>query len=306
MVAIGALGDGPRITVNALVKAPLVIRKLILDMLHQQFIVDQILRPAGSTPSGAVVYHESESLYADQDPEIVAEFGEIPATLGSVGTAKVVRAVRRGLSLKISQEMIDEDAIDRVTKQLNQIKNSTTRAWEDTFLALFRTNSAVPTMAATTGAWATATNVRKDIAEAKYLVRNADADSSNGTGQNKFGFDPDTIIISNRIAADLEQNDEMWKLMLSSPLAAENPAYKGELPTMLGNLRLVRSWRMPDTEAIILQSKVVGGIADARPLRVTPLYEDKPRETWRADVTRKSAMFLDEPRAAIRITGLTT
>lgn len=306
MVTVGALGDGPRLTVNALVKAPKVVQALLLDMMRQEFIVDQILRPAGSAPGGSIVYHESTSLFAQQDPEIVAEFGEIPATVGSVGTPKVARAVRRALALKISQEMIDEDAIDRVNTQIMQIRNSTVRAWEDTFLSLFRNDSAVPTMAATTGAWATATNVRKDLAEAKFRIRNADADSSNGTGQNKFGFDPDTIIISNRIAADLEQNDEMWKIMLSSPLAAENPQYKGEMPRTLSGLRIVRSWRMPDTEAIVLQSKIVGGIADSRPLKVTPLYEDRPRETWRCDVSRKSAMFLDAPKAALRITGLTT
>ncbi|MFI6986031.1 hypothetical protein ACIBSV_46765 [Embleya sp. NPDC050154] len=306
MPTIGSLADGTRLTVNMFTKNPLFAQKLMLSMLDQQFIVDEILRPAGSAPSGAVVYHESTSLFAENDPDVVAEFAEIPATLGSEGTPKVARAVRRALSLKISQEMLDEDNIDRVNKQMQQIRNSTIRAWEDTFLSLFRTNSAVPTMAATTGAWATATNVRKDLAEAKFLVRNADADTSNGTGQNKFGFDPDTIIISNRIAADLEQNDDMWKLVLSSPLASENPAYNGSLPRTLAGLRIVRSWRMPDTEAIILQSKVVGGIADSRPLRVTPMYEDKPRETWRSDVSRKSAMFLDEPKAALRITGLTT
>ena len=54
----GARGysDAPRITVNELLKDPLVIPALILDITQNEFIMDSVLRMGGAAPSGAVRY----------------------------------------------------------------------------------------------------------------------------------------------------------------------------------------------------------------------------------------------------------
>ena len=82
--------DGPRITVDALLKDPLTIPALILDMTQNEFIVDAVLRQGGMATSGAVRYSESTPLYADDTPEIRAEFAEVPVVPTSVGIPRVV------------------------------------------------------------------------------------------------------------------------------------------------------------------------------------------------------------------------
>ena len=62
-VAVRGYSDGPRITYNDLLKDPLVIPQLILDMTQNEFIVDSVLRNGGAAPAGAV-------RYAEFDPDV--------------------------------------------------------------------------------------------------------------------------------------------------------------------------------------------------------------------------------------------
>ena len=52
--AVRGYSDGPRITVSELLKDPLTIPALILDMTQNEFIMDSVLRNAGAATSGAV------------------------------------------------------------------------------------------------------------------------------------------------------------------------------------------------------------------------------------------------------------
>src|ERR1700704_3249777 len=120
----GARGysDAPRITVNELLKDPLVIPALILDISQNEFIMDSVLRMGGAAPSGAVRYSESTPLYADDFPEIRAEFAEVPIVPTSVGTPRTVVAHERALAIMVSDEMRRRRLIDPVNLQLTQVK----------------------------------------------------------------------------------------------------------------------------------------------------------------------------------------
>lgn len=292
--------DGPRMLVSTLVKQPALVPARILNMLDQQFLVDAILRPGPPAPSGVIVYNESTPLFSDDSSSVVEEFGEIPVVSSSLGQPKTVRAVRRGMALKISQDMIDEENFDAVNTRMIQIRNTMRRDWEDAFLAAVFSNSAVPTQAATT-AWATSVVIRKDLNAARKTVELAAADSA---GNQKFGFNADTLIIGTSSKYDFLNSDDVAKVYLGGNLASENLQYTGKLPNQFIGLDVVVSWRMPAGKALLVERKTLGGISDKRPLRATNLYEHQPTETWRSDVTRASAIFIDQPLAACILTGV--
>lgn len=309
---ITSFQDGPRLTVSQLIKAPTVIPARILEMTNQKFIVDQVLRSAPGAPGGAVLYNESTPLFSEDGAFDVEEFGEIPTTMGDLGQPKVQRTIRKALALKISQQMIDRNAMDAVNIQLQQVRNSFLRTWEDYFLAGFLGNAAIPTLAAS-AAWGaatvTATNIYTDLAHAVYNVMNADADSSNGTGQQKFGFQPDTIVLNNLVLTKLLADANVTKVLQVGDAATRQPFVAGVgtvANAVFGafNLRVVPSWRLTPDKAIIVESGTVGGITDERPMGATPLYEHRPTETWRSDVSRISAMFVDQPKAGLILTGI--
>lgn len=307
---IVSVQDGPRLTVSELVKAPTVIPKRVIQMMDQEFLSDAVLRGASDAPSGSVLYHESTPLFAEDDPAVLDEFGEIPTTNGSLGTPLVARVVRRALGLRVSKTMIDRNNIDAVNVQIVQIRNTMVRAWEDAFFSVIVANAQVQSITTST-AWSanTGTHIRGDVNAAKYLIKNAAADAA---GKQKFGYVADTLIISTETEQDFLDNDEVNNVYLGD-IADESLRYTGVLPKKFSGLDVMVSWRLsayfPDG-ALVLQRKVIGGVSDERPLQATPMYGEGgggnggPTESFRSDITRASAIFLDQPKACVLIHGV--
>jgi hypothetical protein len=313
MRRITSADDGPRLTVSQLIKSPTLVPKRIVQMAGQGFMVDQLLRQGPPIPGGSLIFSESEPLYADENPMNVEEFGEIPLTTTSTGEMRVAKSVKKALGFRISQESIDRNNFDKVQQDMLKLKNSFAKTYEDVFLQALL--AALPTLASTntsdgwigTAASAAGTGIYADLAHATYNVRNADADTSNGTGEQKFHFAPDTIVINDLMVSRLLLNPDITKVLQVGNAATSQPLVTGDATDLFMKafgLRVVKSWRLDPDKAILLQSKVVGGVSDERVLGATPLYEHKPTETWRSDVTRMSAVFIDQPKAGIVLTGI--
>jgi hypothetical protein len=298
--------DGPRITVAAMVKSPTIIPARIISDLQQMFIVDALLRKLPPTDSGMVQYDESTPLFADGNAEIVEEFGEIPTIGGRVGARKVAFTVKRALAMLVSQEMVNRNNIDRVNKQIKQIRNTMVRTWETTFFQALLNHPDVQSYNVT-NAWDVALGKPQlDLAEAGLLIENAaPADDPD----NYYGFEPNTLVVGKRTKTDLIQNDKFNSVFRQAGLAQNAPEYKGTLPGEFYGLRIMVSReldRLAPGKALLLEAKTVGGISDERPLRATPLYDDKPRETWRSDTVRQSAVVIDQPKAAVWLNNVGT
>lgn len=309
---IVSVQDGPRLTVSQLVKSPTLIPKRVLRMMDQVFLADSLLRKAGDAPGGSVLFFESTPLFAADDPAILDEFSEIPTTNGSLGTPKVARVVRRALGLRVSKQMIDRNNVDAVNIQMTQIRNTMVRAWEDALLSAIMANADVQ-VATTDVAWtaSTGTHIRSDVNGAKYLIKQAAADAD---GKQKFGYEADTLVISTEIEQDFLSSDEVTKPYVGNAATA-NLLFTGKLPQKFLGLDVVVSWRLSAYVAggaMVLQRKLFGGISDERPLQATPLYGEGngpnggPTESWRTDITRASAIFLDQPKAVVLIEGVQT
>lgn len=296
--------DGLRLTVNAMIKAPAVVRQRVIDLMDQQFLTDAILREGPKADGGSVLYYDSTPLYAAEASAIVEEFGEIPATVGQLGTPKMVQTVKRALALLISQEMRDRDDVGAVDTQIKQIRNTMVRDHENAFLTALLSNANLNTLAATAAWSSVSSKIRYDIAQAEFLVSNADADSNNGTGTNKFGFVPDTLIISNKTKTDFLSSDDIAKVFLGGDIASENLQYTGKMPKRFFGLDVISSWQIPSNKAVVLQRKIIGGVSDERPLFTSPWHENPKDETFWMKIGRRSAVFIDQPRAACVITGV--
>ena len=184
------------------------------------------------------------------------------------------------------------------------------RAWEDALFSAIVANAS--TQVITSGTYwsaSTGTHVRGDINAAKYLIKNAAADTAK---QQKFGYEADTLILSTESETDFLENDEVNNVYVGD-LASESIRYKGALPKRFNGLDVLVSWRLSayfPGGAIVCQRKVFGGVSDERPLQGTPMYGEGggpnggPTESWRTDITRASAIFLDQPKAVVLIQGV--
>ncbi len=301
--------DGPRLTVQTMMASPTLIPKRIISMLNQAFLVDAILRNAGTTKSGVVGFYESTPLFTDEDPQVVEEFGEIPTTNGTLGTPKSRRVVRKAMGLRVSKTMVDRNDVDAVNVQIVQIKNTIVRAWEDAFFQALVSNPSIPVVATDTPWSDPASHIRKDVNGGKFVVNNAALDVA---GEQKMGFRADTLIISTITETDFLDSDEVTKPYTGN-IASENLQYTGKLPNKFLDLDVVTSWRLDkyiDGGAVICERKTIGGYVDERSLQATPMYGEGggpnggPTESWRTDTTRASALFVDQPLAAVILTGV--
>lgn len=300
--AVRGYSDGPRITVAELLKDPLTIPALILDLTQNEFIMDSVLRNAGAATSGAVRYSESTPLYADDYPEIRAEFAEVPVVPTSIGIPRVVFTHERAMAIMVSDEMRRRQAVDPVTRQLQQVKNTMVYSWNTAFYAAVVANASIQTLAVS-NTWASASaTIRADLAQAMFLVENANIVSPSGVTQ-WLGFEADTLIINHATKNTLLQSSTFAAPYIGD-IASENLQYTGTLPQQIMGLDVLVSRQVPAGNAIVMQRGRAGFYADEVPFIAGPLYRDEPRKTWRSDTQRAAAIGLDQPLAICLLSGL--
>lgn len=301
-------GSGPRITVNSFIKDPLLIRARMIRMFDQQFIMDQLLRDVPGAEAGVIQYEESTPLFTDDDAAVVAEGAEIPLTTGQDGISKAAFTIKTALGIEITKEMKTRGRVDKLNTRMVQVRNTIMRHWERRLFNAF--SAAVPAgnvldlgPTAATSSWYTgsAPKIRNNILDAKQLVTEAAVPNQD---QSFLGFDPDTIVISTRTLTALLKDDEFAKVYANSPLANLSPKYTGVLEKQLYGLTWVISRFMTDDDAYLLEAGTVGGKSDEVPLETSPTYEIRERQCWRADVDRRTAIFVDQPLAIARIKNL--
>ena len=188
--------------------------------------------------------------------------------------------------------------VDPVTRQLQQVRNTLFRSWDDAFMQAVLTNASVNTL--TVGAaWSGASvDIRTDINNARRLVDNAQ------TAQGaEFAFEADTLIVNKTTKYDLLNSNQFQGPYVGN-IASENLKYTGKLPNKIMDLDVLVSNRVPAGKAIAMQRNVAGFIVDELGLQATALYRDEPRKTWRSDVQRASAIGIDQPKAITVISNV--
>lgn len=299
---VGSSHDGPTFTVNTLLKFPRMVPQIVLDMTRGQFIGDALLRPGPTAIGGAVAYKDPWPMFGLEEAEVIAEYGEIPGVEFGSPIMHTKATLKRGLAVKVSQEMIDRQDTNMVMEQMRMARNTITRQMDRQFMATIFGNPNIPTIPSG-GAWfGSTTTIRRDIADAAYAISAAAYDPLDS--DTKFGYEADTLVINNLTASEWLDNDEVNKVFTASPLADESLRYTGKMPRKFFGYNVIQSWQVPDNVALLLERGTVGFRSYERPLRGTPLYEDKPRETWRSDFTYINVMAADNPKAAMIITGI--
>jgi hypothetical protein len=312
VTSIVSVTDGPQITVSEIAGNPLWVPTMLKKLLVNQFISEALLRNAGSNPTGVVAYREGDPMFLEGDVQDVAEGGEIPVSNTGVGSPRSAFATKKALGIRITKEMIDENQIDNVNKQMTGLQNTFIRANDRVAKALLL-SGAVPSIAVTT-AWdaASGSKPRTDISKGIDAVSSAQPTvGQGGTDDEYFGFEPDTIVVHPSMRSTMLDNDQINKVYIGG-LADQSILYTGALPETIFGLRVVQSRSFPKDKALICQRGVMGFYSDTRPLQFTGLYAEGggpnggPTETWRSDASQKRAQGLDQPKAAVWLTGLTT
>lgn len=299
--------DGDPITVDSMLKDPTWIPTRVINSLDGAFLENLLFRNGGSNESGVVAFREAAKPYLNDDAERVAEFGEIPVSDLSNGKVRSVIGEKVALAIRVSYEMRHENKVDLVGQQVTALQNTMIRSGVRASIAAFEASSA-PTAPATDEWNVSGGDPVKDIFDAVEQIQSAQP--TGGGDDDYFGYNPDTILAHPTAVTALVRNEKVQKFYIGS-VAGENPLYRGVLPQTVCGLQIVQSRFLDPSKVIVLESGVVGFYSDTYPLQMTPVYSEGgesgsggPNMSWRADAFRKRILAVDNPKAAVTITGV--
>lgn len=306
---IVSINDGGKITVADIIGNPLFIPTKVVELLTDAMIEETLLRDAGPSINGLVAYEQSRPLYFDDEPSDLVEFEEIPVAAGMKGEPRIAVGTKKGLGVRISREMRDENKTGEVNKQLIQLVNTFIRSRSRALRALLQDPS-IPTIAAS-AAWDTALGrPRSDYAQAMEVIASASV-SGDPDAEDEFGFTANTTVLPTSLTPVLMDNDNFLSVYKDS-LSTEDIRYTGKLERAVMGLAALQARHWPQDRVLVLERGTVGFYSDARPLESTGLYPEGngpnggPTESWRSDTTAKRTMGVDQPKAACWITGVVT
>lgn len=296
--------SGETITVDAIVNDPTYIQERVLEDLDRSFLEEALFRNGGDN-QGIVAYAEAVSPFLNDDAEEVAEFAEIPISELDTGKIKSLIGAKTALGVSVSLEQRRFNKLDQVTRQVTALKNTMVRNSVRASLGALE-SAGVPTLAVGANWEDPAANPLKDIRIAKRMIREAKPEE---TDDQKFGYNPDTLVISESVLEAALDHDNVQKFFIGD-LASENPVYKGVLPSALSDLRIVTSSWLQEDEIYVLESQTAGFFSDSIPLTVSELYAPHgdngyggTTQSWRVDAFRNRIIAVDNPKAVVKITG---
>lgn len=305
IVQVGHSYDGAKYTVSDLVKAPKRVPNLVRELVKDQDISQWLLRPGPTAVGGSVVFEENLALYANNDSEVVAEFGEIPMTTSPMRTLITRATTKRGLGLKISKEMQTRNDIGRVNDEIRMVRDRIVRTRDNILFNAIINASGVNSVNAgnTSGGWMTGTtSIVSDIADAMLAISE---EAPTGAQDNeKLGFSADTLIIHPQYEFAFIDNEEVNRIFAGSPLADEQLRYTGKMPKKFLNLNVLKSWSVPTHSAILCQRRYMGFISQEWPLNGSPLKYDEATQSYTTYFSYRDLVAIDNPGAVCFIRNI--
>ncbi len=279
--------SGDTETISRFLNSPTYIERTLRTLAQQMFVGDALLQGRAQSSGGSVLYEVNESIFADRNPlEAVNPGAEFPLSTTTPGTANIATVKKWGLDTLVTLEAIQRLRWNPVQRGLLKLVNSTVRHFDAVVIAAI-TASVTQTQVAA-GSWGGGTsNILLDLLSGVATIQN--------TVQ---GYNPDTILMNPTKYAAI-----MADAKLQAALRRENPAnpvYSGQLG-MVSGLDIMVSPNAP-ANPLILDRSLLGSIVDERGFATGTNY-DWETETWRLRAMRVSVPIVQEPRAAVFVTG---
>lgn len=291
--------SGDYLTVSRFLNTPTLVARRMRTLAEQRLIATSILTGREAVSGGAISFEQNEGLFTDRPVEAVSPGGEYPLTMIGDGTAQLAKVVKWGQDSLVTDEAAKRKAMSAVDKALLKLINSAAKNVDTVALAAIA--STVTQTQAAAAAWSAASGVQilRDILKAKAAL----------SALNQ-GYEADTLIV----------DDLTWALVASdsvliSAIAREtnsNAVVTGNFELVAG-LRIMRTPNLPASGAWILDSAQLGGIATedlgGNYDKVDGILESKSmrdddNDQWRLRARAVCVPYINEPNAAIRITGV--
>jgi hypothetical protein len=292
-------------TVNRFVNSPQLVYRTLRGLAEQRMVGGLILSGRlDLTGSGSAIFEVGESIFANQDSEIVDDLMDYPLTDDTASDVGVAVTEKWGLGTEISDKVIARNRMDIVRRKLLKIANRI--AFNFDGLVLSAVGSAVTQTSAAESAW----NVDGANPFLDAMLAQAEIDELDE------GYLPNVILARPvpyaRLVAAAKTMDYLPRE------GGNNVVLTGRVVQIAG-LTIVKTNRLPaGVNVMVLDSTQLGSIAYERlgggyqgdvadPVgvesKVLPL-DGGQRDGVRINCRKVAVPMIQEPAAAIKVTGV--
>lgn len=276
------------LTISRFLNSPALILRRLRALAENRFIGDVLLSGRVTTSGGAVQFEQNEPIFTDRIPEAVEPGGDYPLTTLGNGPSLISSVRKWGVDTLVTDEAIKRLLMNPVDRALTKLVNGVVKQVDTVALAAI--NAAVTQTMAVATAWSTSTRILRDLLTAKATI----------LALNQ-GYSPDLAVVDDLTYAIL-----MSDSTISAGLRREdptNPIYTGQFP-VIGGLKILPTPNLPTAgRAYVLDSTMLGAMADEEPLSSKSIRDDK-YEQWRLRAKRIVVPIVQEPASALMLSGI--
>lgn len=277
---------GEFLTISRFLNDPTAVSQRVRDIAAERFVSDRILTGRTAAGGGAIVVEqEAEDIFPSrgevESRQPGAEYPLADIVEGVEGEVFLVKDW--GLATIVTVESIRRRRRQPVDRALSILSNAVVRKVDS---ASNTALMAQPIQTLAGADWTTATtDIVSQIENAKRLIR----------ALNR-GFEADILLVDDTRYTELLLNDDIRPLF---DILAGDP----QVSRLLG-LTVVATPNLPSAaSAFVLDSRVVGGMADEEPLGADSIFQ-RERKRWVVIAERVTTPWISTPEAVVQITGV--
>ncbi|PQM44670.1 hypothetical protein C1Y40_05166 [Mycobacterium talmoniae] len=300
---------------------PTMVLRALRTIADQIFVGNKVLTGQFYTDSGAIIYEQIETIFADRVPQSVAPGAEYPMSSVATGPAQIADVVKWGLDTEITDEAIARQNFDVLSRAFIKIVNSMVQQVDSVIMSAVV--GAISQTQAASKAWngsAGTPNILRDVLLAEEQMRAL-----------KQGYNADTVLCDlNTFATAI--SDPTLQLLLPREDFGQGvrsmPVFEGiGFEAKIAGKTWLSTPNLPSgtgSYAAVIDTKVFGAMVDERlpapgyvgsqsdgsadddgrsMIQVKTMREDK-LDKWRIRARRVTTPIVIEPLAAVHITGV--
>jgi len=281
---------GTTYSVDLALKQPTRVTRTIMDLTLQRFFADRVFTNQGGVTGGAVIYDVAltNDIYLERDIARVAPGQEFPIVTSLRRAPQVAAVEKWGGKFFTTDEARDRNDVSVYTRHIRQLANTIVRKINQRAVEVLDAAVTAYTRTVTGNNWST--------------VVTAGSSASNAT------LWPGRDFAKAQYQAEVEELGIVYDLWIMNPqeflnLATVYGNFLNDLLTSLGISIFVTN-RVPAGTAYVVAEGQVGQMRIEQPL-ATETWRDSDgrQQTWTQSSVRP-VMFVDNPPAVLKFTGL--
>jgi hypothetical protein len=283
--------SGTTYSVDLALQQPTRVTRTVMDLTLQRFFADRVFTNSGGVTGGAVVYDVvlTNDIYLERDIGRVAPGGEFPIVTSLRRAPQVAAVEKWGGKFFVTDEARDRNDVSVYTRHIRQLANTIVRKINQRAVEVLNAAVTANSRTATGHSWGSVITT-----------------GSSATNANAW---PAADFAAAQYQAEVEEMGVVYDLWVLNPaqylsLATIYGNFLGELLDSLG-LSVFVTNRVAAGTAFAVAEGQVGQMRIEQPLATETWRDaDGRQQTW-TQTSVRPVMFVDNPLAVIKFSGLT-